>query len=143
MSSAIARIVPRLVLAAVAALFLAMPAAPASADLRPACTQPLEAHCGGVREGRGRLTACLLAQAGNLPAACLEEVQAAISGFGMQTGMTRRIVSTCEPDIERVCPSGIEGSGRITACIAGKIASVSRTCASAFRSAARAYATGE
>ncbi len=135
--------IPRLALAAVAALFLAMPAAPASADLRPACTQPLEAHCGGIREGRGRLTACLLAQAGSLPAACLKEVQAAISGFGMQTGMTRKIVSTCEPDIARVCPAGIEGSGRITACIAGKIGAVSQACASAFRSAARSYATGE
>ena len=114
----------------------------ASADMMAACAVPLDTFCGSVERGRGRLTACLLGEAANLPASCLHEVQAALSRFNMQTAMSGRIEAVCRADIARVCPAGVTGTGAVTACLAGHMGSLSPECGSTIRSAAQSYADG-
>src|SRR5215210_5715190 len=60
---------------AVAAVLTAH-ATDARADLMTACASESSRYCGNVSKGRGRISACLVGQMGQLGPACLPEVQA-------------------------------------------------------------------
>ena len=72
---------------------LALPAAPARADLITACAPEIQRFCADVSSGRGRISACLASEMARLSAACRPEAQGVMQS-PLTPGYVRRALDT-------------------------------------------------
>ena len=119
------------------------PGAANAGDLMSACKADIAKICPDVAEGRGRISACLIAYDNRLSGPCKVEV-AKISkspayrkfvpptlrsdkGPELEAGLRK----VCTSDIGQFCPGVKSGNGRILACLYSRSGKVSETCSSA------------
>lgn len=131
--------------ALLAAGLLALPLATAGSaaradDMMDVCKAEIASTCGDIKEGRGRIFACLYAHGDTLSGGCRTEVDA-IS----RTSTAQRLLPTdaessrqqaslktaCASDIDRVCTGVREGEGRLLACVYARSNKVSASCEAA------------
>ncbi len=127
------------------ALALSIGAVPqgARADMMAACSADIAKFCPDVANGRGRITACLMAYDNDLSAGCRPEVDALA-----QRSSTNRLIpanarqifspsfradlpASCSADAASLCPGVPQGDGRVFACLYSRQSQVSSTCTSA------------
>lgn len=127
------------IVAGLAALSLAP--VPASANMMATCAPEIGSLCSDVREGRGRITACLVSHGEKLGASCRAEVQSVASSGGsrfaprgvktmMAPGFSADVPSSCQADAGRVCGDVQSGDGRMFACLYARTDQVSSACSS-------------
>jgi hypothetical protein len=118
---------------------LAGPATPARADLLTACSPEVRTYCADVRQGRGRITACLASHRDQLGSGCLPEVQATARRRTMPS-QARRVLGpgfradlppACTVAAARYCPGVPAGDGRVFACLYARADRVDPKCTSA------------
>ncbi len=118
---------------------LALSPAPARANMMATCAPEIASLCPNVREGRGRITACLFSHGEKLGAGCRGEVQAVASSGGsrfapsgvrsmMAPGFAANPPASCQADAGRVCGNVQNGDGRMFACLYAHTDKVSGTC---------------
>ncbi len=118
---------------------LALSPEPARANMMATCAPEIASLCPNVREGRGRITACLFSHGEKLGAGCRGEVQSvATSGgsrfapSGVRAMMSPSFVAdppaSCQSDAGRVCSNVQGGDGRMFACLYAHTDNVSGAC---------------
>jgi hypothetical protein len=121
------------------ATVLTAQATDARADLMTACASEISRYCTDVRKGRGRISACLAGQMGQLGAACLPEVQA-VGQSRLTPDYVRKIFNpsfraplpqACAAPAAQFCPSMTPGEGRVFACLYARSDRIPTDCAAA------------
>ena len=130
-----------------AVLGLSVPGGPAGADIMSVCTSEIGSYCSGVREGRGRIAACLVSNIDRLSGTCKPEVETLAqrtSGNRMMPASVRKMLSpgfsaplpqACTADAGQYCPEISQGDGRVFACLYAHESQVSQTCSAAAETA--------
>ena len=125
-------LLPILVMATV----LTARATDARADLMTACASEIGRYCADVSKGRGRISACLVGQMGQLGSACLPEVQA-VGQSSLTPGYVRKLFNpafraalpqACAASAAQFCPGMTPGEGRVFACLYARSDRVSKAC---------------
>jgi hypothetical protein len=98
------------------------------AALNATCTKEIKAQCKGVKEGRGRLLACLYAHENRLSARCGNTVMASLERLGVMLGALANVMRVCEADAKRICNGVVAGEGNLIGCLAAGRKSVSAQC---------------
>lgn len=118
----------------------------ARADLMTACASEIGRYCADVSKGRGRISACLAGQMGQLGSACLPEVQAVGQSF-LTPGYVRKVFDpsfraplpqVCAAPAAQFCPGMTPGEGRVFACLYARSDRVPKACADAADAALKA-----
>jgi len=116
-----------------------------ASSLMTACSPDIASLCKGVREGRGRISACLFAHGNRISPACKPEVTKVAKRMafepkvpaGARSGTVRvdeaKLKQVCASDIRTHCRSVTPGKGRLLACIYAWSNNVSTTCRSEAR----------
>jgi hypothetical protein len=129
--------------AAAAGLLLLALASAARADLMAACSPEIGRFCADVRQGRGRITACLASHREALAPGCFAEVKAA-AGRRVIPQIAREILGpefradlppACTTAAARFCPEIRPGDGRMLACLYARSDRLDAACAGAARHA--------
>jgi hypothetical protein len=98
------------------------------AGLKAGCTKELKAQCKGVKEGRGRLLACLYAHEDRLSARCGNVVLGSLDRLGIMLGALANVGRVCEADAKRLCNGVAAGQGNLIGCLAQAKRNVSAQC---------------
>jgi len=98
------------------------------AALRANCAKEVGAHCKGVKEGQGRLLACLYAHEDKLSARCGNVVLGSVERLGVMLGALANVRRVCEADAKRLCNGVVAGNGNLVGCLAQARRSVSAQC---------------
>ena len=99
-----------------------------AADLRRSCPGELRSQCRNVREGGGRLIACLYAHDDRLSTRCGEAVYGSLERLGVALGALANVRRACEGDVRRWCSGMIAGDGNLIGCLSQARQSVSSQC---------------
>lgn len=135
----------RILLPLVALAALTWQAGAARADLMSACAPEITRYCGDVSQGRGRVSACLAGEMGNLSAACRPEVQA-VGRSRLTPADVRKVFDpafraalphACVAPAARFCPGVPVGGGPIFACLYARSDRVGKDCSDAARATLR------
>jgi hypothetical protein len=111
----------------------------ARADLMTACASEVSRYCADVSKGRGRISACLLSQMGQLSPACRPEVEA-VGQSNLTPGYVRRALSpafraplpeACAAPAAQFCPGLKPGGGSVLACLYARSDRVPKACSNA------------
>jgi hypothetical protein len=99
------------------------------------CSREIRKYCSHVKEGQGRLAACLYAHSDRLSLKCGD----AIVKMGAQlqsifTGLVN-VVSACEVDAVRLCNGVVAGDGQLIGCLIKSKTTVTAPCSSAIDAA--------
>jgi hypothetical protein len=92
------------------------------------CGNEIKSQCEGVKEGGGRLLACLYAREDKLSAECGNVVAVSIGRLGVVLGALANVVRVCEGDAKRVCNGVVAGNGNLVGCLSQMKQSVSPEC---------------
>jgi Cysteine rich repeat len=115
------------------------PAPAVRADLMAACSPEVAQFCADVRQGRGRIVACLASHRGELGPGCRPEVQAVARRTPMP-GYARKVLDptfradlppACVAAAARYCPRVPPGDGRVFACLYARSDRVGASCTAA------------
>ena len=123
-------------LMAVPALLLAgqVFAAESVADsVRKACNKELTTFCKGVKEGEGRILACLYAFEDRVSDQCEYAVYNAALELERAAGALKFAASQCADDLQKFCANVQPGQGRGLACLKKNEKGVSQTCKDALK----------
>lgn len=96
--------------------------------VKQSCGKELKRQCKGVKEGRGRLLACLYAREDKLSAKCGEVVSASLVRLGEALGALANVRRVCERDALRLCNGVVAGNGNLIGCLTTARRSVSPEC---------------
>lgn len=111
----------------------------AQADIMQVCKSEISGQCKGVREGRGRIAACLYAHSNKLSGGCKAEVNKVSSsgtvklvipaGVWKMKGSPYEadLVKACTADARRLC-AGVSGNERNLACLYSRSSQISGGC---------------
>ncbi len=111
----------------------------ARADLMTACASEISRYCADVSSGRGRISACLVGQMGQLNPACLAEVQA-VGQSRLTPGYVRTLFNpafraplpqVCAAPAAQFCSGMTPGEGRVFACLYARSDRVPKACSDA------------
>ena len=99
---------------------VALPVAPARADLMTACAPEIQRYCADVSRGRGRISACLASEMASLGAGCRPEVQGVMQS-PLTPGYVRRALDpSFKAPLPQAWPIGMSAYGpRISSCLPG------------------------
>ncbi|MES0882795.1 cysteine rich repeat-containing protein [Roseibium sp. SCP14] len=134
------------------AITLALPIT--SAPLRPAyasglmtaCSADIASLCNGVREGRGRISACLFAHDNKISTSCRPELTKVTTSRMFEkmippdvlkmrnTPGEAKLRQVCAADIKSRCKGVPPGKGRLLACLYAWSNKVSKSCHAEARS---------
>lgn len=130
----------KLVLASVIAFAaFSISAGAARADMMRACAAEISSQCKGVREGSGRIAACLYAHSNRLSGACKTEVDKVTNSGTVRLVIPAGIwklkgspyeadlVKACSGDANRLC-RGVSGNERNLACLYSRAGQISAGC---------------
>ncbi len=114
----------------------------ASADIMKTCTAEIGKYCSDVRNGKGRIAACLYAYSGQLSGDCASDVKALGSSRTLKrmvpAGVTElkgspyeaELRSACASDAAKLCPGVSTNDERVLACLYARDNRLSGTCKS-------------
>ncbi|HRO11874.1 cysteine rich repeat-containing protein [Amaricoccus sp.] len=118
---------------------LTLPGAPARADLMTTCAPDIQRFCSDVRNGRGRISACLASEMGSLGGACRGEVQQVMQS-PLTPGYVRRALdpsfsaplpASCVGPAKSLCPDIPAGQAQVFACLYARSDRAGKTCSDA------------
>ncbi|MEM9105959.1 MAG: cysteine rich repeat-containing protein [Pseudomonadota bacterium] len=131
-----------LIVSAITLPAMMMGSSPALAELMAACEPEINSLCNGVREGRGRISACLFAHSNKISPACSPELAKVTSSRMFQRHIPQGVHSLndtayeaslrkiCAPDIANHCSNVKPGDDRLLACLYAWNNKVSSACQS-------------
>jgi hypothetical protein len=130
------RVCARAVIAAALVLAAALPQAARAQDDKQQWARYIQGHCGkelkqlctGVRQGEGRILACLYAREDKLSARCGNAVMGSLERLGAALGALANVQRVCESDARRLCNGVMAGNGNLIGCLSQARASVSAQC---------------
>ncbi|GAA0771274.1 hypothetical protein E1180_12275 [Roseibium denhamense] len=105
-----------------------------------ACKTDLETLCSGVKEGRGRLSACLFAHDTKVSGTCKPELAKVTSSATFKkmlpaslnslqgSDRAAKLQQVCGTDIKAQCQSAGSGTERVLACLYARSNSISKPC---------------
>jgi hypothetical protein len=120
---------------------LVAPAVPARADMMTTCAPEIQRFCSDVSRGRGRVSACLASQFGQLSAACKPGVQAVMQG-PLTPRYVRRVLdpsfraplpAACTAQAQSLCPDMATDRGPVFACLYARSDRAGKACSDAAR----------
>ena len=129
--------------AAALAMCLAKPAAAETigyADaidmLMAACGNDVQAHCGDVRLGSGRIEACLEKHSGTSPQCTATSAQVVVL-LEARAQAQAAVPELCKHDVAKLCPNFGTGNARVLNCLIRRdnVRKVSRKCNEAITNA--------
>ncbi len=103
-------------------------------SLMTACSPDIASLCKGVREGRGRISACLFAHGNRISAPCKPELSKVARKVAFKPGAPAgaadeaRLKKVCATDIRSHCKGIAPGEGRLLACLYAWSNRVSSPC---------------
>ena len=118
---------------------VALPVAPARADLMTACAPEIQRFCADVSRGRGRVSACLASEMAKLSVACRPEVQGVMQS-ALTPGYVRRALDpsfnaplpqACVAPAKALCPGIPPGDARVFACLYARSDRAGKACSDA------------
>ena len=120
---------------------LVAPAAPARADMMTTCAPEIQRFCSDVSRGRGRVSACLASQMGQLSAACKPEVQGVMQGRltpayvrrALDPSFRAQLPPVCNGPAQSLCPGMATDRGPVYACLYARSDRAGKACSDAAR----------
>ncbi|MEP2759012.1 MAG: hypothetical protein ABJP66_08105 [Hyphomicrobiales bacterium] len=121
-------------------LLLMVSVTPANADMMKACKTEISAQCKGVKNGRGRIAACLYAHPNKLSGSCKIEVDKVSTGRTVKlvipAGVWKlsgspyegNLVKACTGDAQRLCSGASRDKHRQLACLYSQSNKISGSC---------------
>ncbi len=114
---------------------------PANASgLMEACSKDISSLCGGIKEGRGRISACLFAHSNKISAACKPELDKVTTSRMFErmipngirtlndTPYEAELRKACGSDFNKLCSGVAAGDDRLLACLYAWSTKVSKGC---------------
>ncbi len=110
------------------------------ADIMKTCTVEIDKYCGDVRNGKGRIAACLFAYSGKLSGACASDVRALSNSKSLArllpSGVTELkgspyeadLRAACTSDAAKLCPGVSTSDERVLACLYARDNKLSGSC---------------
>jgi len=111
-----------------------------ASGLMSACKADLATLCSGVKEGRGRLSACLFAHDSRVSGSCKPELEKVTNSSTFKTMLPASLSALhgteqaadlnkiCSTDIQAQCGGIGPGTERVLACLYSHSASISKPC---------------
>lgn len=102
-----------------------------------ACGADVEAHCGDVRLGSGRIEACLQQNASALSQQCVTTYNQVIASLQQRAAAQAAAPELCTADVHRLCQDFREGDARMLRCLLRQdnVSRVSNKCGQAITDA--------
>jgi hypothetical protein len=108
-----------------------------SVDLAKAgCSREIKTYCARVKEGQGRLAACLYAYSDKMSDKCDDAIVKQAGVLNNVFAALSNAVVACDADIKRLCNGVAAGHGNLLGCLTKAKASVSAPCNTAIDAAA-------
>lgn len=92
------------------------------------CGKELKSLCKGVREGGGRVLACLYSREDKLGAKCAATVAMSQDRLAEALTALANVRRVCEADAMRLCSGVMPGDGNLIDCLSKARRAVSQTC---------------
>ncbi len=102
-------------------------------SVRKACNKELTTFCKGVKEGEGRVLACLYAFQDKVSDQCAYAVYDAAEQLERASNALKYAASQCKDDLQKFCADVKPGQGRGLACLNKHDKDVSQTCKDALK----------
>ena len=102
-------------------------------SLRKACSKELSSFCKGVKEGEGRVLACLYAFQDRVSDKCAYAVYDAADQLERAATALKYAANQCGPDLKKFCADVKMGEGRGLACLQKHKKEISPTCTDALK----------
>jgi hypothetical protein len=99
-----------------------------AAAIRADCAKEIKNQCKGVKEGGGRMLACLYSHDSKLTRKCAAIVAVSIVRLGDALDALASVRRACEPDARRLCSGVMPGDGNLVDCLSTARKAVSSTC---------------
>ena len=99
-----------------------------AAAMRADCGKEIKSQCRGVKEGGGRVLACLYSHDAKLGAKCAATVAASVERLGEALGALANVRRVCDADAKRLCAGVMPGDGNLIDCLSQSRKAVSQTC---------------
>jgi hypothetical protein len=96
--------------------------------LRADCAKELKGMCNGVKDGSGRLLACLYSREDKLSQRCDLTLTGSIERLGEALGALANVRRVCQRDALRLCNGVVPGNGNLISCLTTGRKSVSSEC---------------
>ncbi len=105
-----------------------------------ACSKDITSLCSGIKEGRGRISACLFAHSNKISAACKPELDKVTSSRMFErmipngihtlndTPYEAGLRKACDADFKKLCTGVAPGDDRLLACLYAWSTKVSKAC---------------
>ena len=92
------------------------------------CAKELKTRCKGVREGGGRMLACLYSHDDKVSAKCAATISMSAVRLGEALGALANVRRVCDGDARRLCSGVMPGDGNLIDCLAQARKGVSQAC---------------
>jgi hypothetical protein len=102
-------------------------------SVKKACSKEIATYCKGVREGQGRIFACLYAFQDKLSDKCNYALYDAASQLEQASTALKFVKSQCQADFDKFCSDVKLGEGRGLACLQKHDKEVSQQCKDALQ----------
>ena len=100
------------------------------------CAREIKAYCSRVKEGEGRLAACLYAHSDRMSDRCADAIIKRVGELNAIFAALTNAIAVCEPDTSRLCNGVAAGNGNLLGCLTKARPSVSAECNAAISAAA-------
>jgi hypothetical protein len=97
------------------------------------CKQDIESYCKGVKQGEGRILACLYAYQDKLSNRCEYALYDAAAQLERAVAALTYLANECKEDLKAYCSDVKPGEGRLINCIDKNMAKVSDRCKQAIK----------
>ncbi len=92
------------------------------------CAKEIKTYCARVKEGQGRLAACLYAYSDKMSDRCADAIIKETGRLNAILAALNNAVAVCESDIKRLCNGVAPGNGNLLGCLTKARQSVSAQC---------------
>jgi hypothetical protein len=99
-----------------------------AAAMRADCAKEMKSQCRGVKEGGGRVLACLYSHDSKLGAKCAATVATSVERLGEALGALANVRRVCDADAKRLCAGVMPGDGNLIDCLSQARKAVSQAC---------------
>ncbi|MGE5840638.1 MAG: cysteine rich repeat-containing protein [Deltaproteobacteria bacterium] len=97
------------------------------------CDKEIKTYCKDVKQGEGRVLACLYAYGDKLSSQCEYALYDAAAQLEQAIAMLTYLANECRDDLKTFCSSVQPGQGRLLACIDKNKEKISGRCKEAFK----------
>lgn len=89
-----------------------------------ACEQDMERLCGDIKQGEGRILACMLRQQDDLTSRCHDQTER----YEEAAQTIASVRAACKADVERMCGKNLPNAGSIVECVRANHGGLSEAC---------------